>query len=301
MSEKRKARGAIRGVALDLDGVLYVEGRVIAGATEAVARLSAAGVPFRYVTNTTSRGRRALATKLAALGFRGEESLIVSPASAAAAWLERAGVRRVALLVAPDARGEFARFEQDTPHPEAVIVGDMGDAWTPAILNRALGDLLRGAVLIALGKSRTWRRESGIVMDAGPYVAALEYAARVEARVIGKPAREFFEAAARALGLPPGDVVMIGDDPETDVAAAISAGMAGWLVLSGKTSAPPGRGPRPRPHAVFPSIVEAVDALLSGATTPGAARATKPRRASTSTARSERSRARRSSGARRGR
>src|SRR5262245_16150695 len=60
---KRGARASasfdgVKGVCLDLDGVLYVEGAVIAGAVEATRRLAASGLAIRYVTNTTSRSRR---------------------------------------------------------------------------------------------------------------------------------------------------------------------------------------------------------------------------------------------------
>lgn len=62
-------------------------------------------------------------------------------------------------------------------------------------------------------------------LDAGPFVAALEYAAQVEATVFGKPAPAFFDAVLAALGTAPNETVMIGDDIEADVNGALAVGL----------------------------------------------------------------------------
>ena len=59
----------IRGVLLDLSGVLYVGQERLPGALESVAELTAAGVPLRYITNTTRSPRAAILAKLARMGF----------------------------------------------------------------------------------------------------------------------------------------------------------------------------------------------------------------------------------------
>ncbi len=251
----------VRGVCLDLDGVLYVEERVVPGAPEAVDGLRAAGLPIRFLTNTTMRSRRALVEKLRAMRIPADESEVLAAPAAAAEALRAAGVRRISALVAPDVLEEFAEFEITDASPEAVVVGDMGDHWTPAILNGALRHLAAGARLVALCKARTWRRDTGIVMDAGPYVAALEFAARVEASVIGKPAASFFRAAVASMRCVPSEAVMIGDDPESDVAAAMAIGMCGVLVLSGKVNEESLDRIGVIPHAIFPSVAEAAAAI----------------------------------------
>ena len=70
--------------------------------------------------------------------------------------------------------------------------------------------------------------------DAGPFVAAIEYATGEEALVVGKPAQAFFELVLDDLGLAPSAAGMVGDDVETDVGGAIGAGLAGILVRTGK-------------------------------------------------------------------
>ena len=79
---------------------------------------------------------------------------------------------------------------QGTDRPEAVDVGDLGRDWTFDRLNQAFRQLLNAARLVAIQKNRYWKSEAGWSLDAGPFVAALEFASGVEATVVGKPARD---------------------------------------------------------------------------------------------------------------
>jgi ribonucleotide monophosphatase NagD (HAD superfamily) len=74
----------------------------------------------------------------------------------------------------------------------------------------------------------------GLALDAGPFVAAIEYATGHEALVVGKPSEAFFELVLRDMGIDAGEAAMVGDDVETDVGGAIDAGLGGLLVRTGK-------------------------------------------------------------------
>jgi ribonucleotide monophosphatase NagD (HAD superfamily) len=92
-----------------------------------------------------------------------------------------------------------------------------------------------GAPLIALSRDRYWLREGKLVLDAGPFVAGLEFAAGRSAIIAGKPSAVFYGAALRSMGI--GQVetaAMIGDDLWSDVQGAQQAGLQGWLVKTGK-------------------------------------------------------------------
>jgi HAD superfamily hydrolase (TIGR01458 family) len=91
-----------------------------------------------------------------------------------------------------------------------------------------------GAALIALQKNRYWETAGGLSLDAGPFVAALEYAIGRQAEVVGKPSPAFFELALGELRLPAERAAMVGDDVEADVGGAMEAGLAGILVRTGK-------------------------------------------------------------------
>ncbi len=224
----------IKGFLLDLDGTVYDGGRPIAGAPEAIAQLRGMGYAIRFVTNTTSRDRAALVEKLAGMGVPAKVDEIFAPPYAAACYLRERQASAM-LLLTESAQREFTGVPTDMAHPDFVVVGDMGELWTFAHLNRAFRALMAGAGLIALGLSRYWRTADGeLSLDSGPFVAALQFASAVEPVVLGKPARLFFEMAWADLELEPRQVAMVGDDIEGDIGGAQRAGLRGILVRTGK-------------------------------------------------------------------
>ncbi len=234
MMQLRSELADARAVIFDLDGTLYNGDELIPGAVETVRALKESGVPLRFLTNTTSRSRAALAEKLTRMGFPVEEGEVYGPPWAAGEFL-RSREASAYLLVPEGALADFEGVPVDETRPDYVVVGDLGEAWTFHLLNHAFRLVLEeGAQLIGLGRSRYWRAPDGLRLDAGPFVAALEYATRKAAMIIGKPEPALFEAALRDLDLPAEQVVMVGDDVEVDVRGAQRVGLRGVLVRTGK-------------------------------------------------------------------
>jgi HAD superfamily hydrolase (TIGR01458 family) len=222
------------GLLIDLDGTVWADGDLIEGASEAIAALRAAEAPFRFLTNTTRRPRSALVEELGRLGIQSSIRECFNAPAAAAIWLANQDINRVSLLLDEASYVDFPGFEIDDDTPEAVVVGDLGSDWTFEILDRAFRAVMSGAELVALQKNRYWKAEGRFSLDAGPFVAALEYAAGKEARLVGKPSRELFHTMAAELGLPPERVAMVGDDPEADIEGARTAGLQPVAVRTGK-------------------------------------------------------------------
>jgi len=249
-----------QGVLLDLGGVLYVGDEPISGAVEAVDRLRAAGLPLRFLTNTTRRTRRQVHEKLRRLGFEADETEIVTAPIAVRSRLLAEGLRPM-LLIHPDLEPEFA--DVDRRDPNAVVLGDAGEGFTYAALNRAFRLLMEGAPLLAMGANRYFRETDGLSLDAGPFVSALEYAADIEAEVLGKPAAAAFLRSVEALGCEPRESVMIGDDVASDVLGALDAGLRSFLVQTGKYREGDEHALSDRPGAhVVADVSAAVDAIL---------------------------------------
>jgi HAD superfamily hydrolase (TIGR01458 family) len=223
----------ITGVLLDLDGVLYVEGEPLPGAAEAVGRLRGAGKALRFVTNTTASSRAATLRKLRDLGFELDEDELVTPAALARRHCADSGHTTVALIMNEDVKQDFAGLEESEEKADAVIMGDLGEQFGFPILNRAFRLVMDGAELVALQKNRFWLTADGLSLDAGPFVAAVEYATGKDAFVVGKPAKAFFDIVLADLG-ERDSVAMIGDDVETDIGGALDAGIAAVLVRTGK-------------------------------------------------------------------
>lgn len=253
----------MQGILFDLDGVLYVGDTAIEGAVEVLRWVDESAIPHLFVTNTTSRPRRGIVEKLSAMGISIDAGRILTPAVAAGRWLQEHVEGPLALFVPEATQEEFSSFPQWTKagaDVAAVVLGDLGRGWDFATLNHAFRLLMQqpAPAFVALGMTRYWRTEQGLQLDVGPFVRALEYATGLEATVLGKPARAFYEAAAAMLGISPADLVMIGDDIQGDVRAAQACGMHAILVKTGKfsdTDLEQGI----RPDAVLDSIADLPD------------------------------------------
>ncbi len=224
---------------IDLDGVLYETDKPLPGAAQTVQWLREMGVPLLFLTNTTSRPRSAIVEKLAGMDIEVMESEILTPPVAAAEWLSANAPGPAALFVAPATVEEFSTLELasvDDTSVAAVVVGDYGERWTFAELNRAFRLLMNEPrpQLVALGMTRYWQAEDGLRLDTGPYIAALSYASSAEPVVLGKPAQPFFTTALAMLSSTHGETLMIGDDIQGDIGGAQAAGIKGALVRTGK-------------------------------------------------------------------
>ncbi len=244
----------VEGLLIDVDGVLYNDVEPIPGAAETLRMLHREGIPFRLVTNTSMKSRRSLWKKLTDMGFDLSEEEIFSTVRAAAEYIRAQGKSSYMPLLTEDARREFDGIPVDEVSPDFVVVGDLGEAWNFDVMNKAFRALMAGARLVALQKNRYWRRTDGLALDAGPFVAALEYASGQEAFVTGKPNPVFFEKALADLGLPPEKTAMLGDDIEIDVTGAQELGIVGVLVCTGKCL--PGDAERGHPDYVLGSIAD---------------------------------------------
>ena len=181
---------AVRGILLDLEGVVYVRDTLLPGSLDAISRIQAAGIPLKFITNTTRRPRRRIAGDLAGMGLRAALDDIYTPAAIARDFLSDRNLTPF-LVVHPDLREDFSELR--TGAEEAVVIGDAGEFFTYDLLNGAYRKIIQGAAFVALAKNRNFLdRDGEVSLDAGPFVEGLEYASRRAATVFGKPAPMFF-------------------------------------------------------------------------------------------------------------
>jgi HAD superfamily hydrolase (TIGR01458 family) len=280
----RDALHGVRGLLLDLDGVIVSAGKAVAGSVDAVNELERRGTTYRIVTNTSLVSRRSLSGFAATLGNAIPPERFQSALSASAAYAARVFPGQpLFVLSSADAKQEFdgqrllTHEEAASPgaRAAAVIIGDSPDELTYANLNVAFRLVRGGARLIGMHRNPWWLTPDGPTLDSGAYVTGLEFAAGVRAQVIGKPSPAFFSLAVDALRreastgsrLRRSEIAMVGDDLKTDVLAGQRAGLRGVLVLTGKhgldeVAASHGHGRVGRePHGIAPSLADVVAAL----------------------------------------
>jgi HAD superfamily hydrolase (TIGR01458 family) len=224
----------IGGFLIDLDGTVIEGGKLVPGATESLAVLARNEIPYRIVTNTTSKPRSAILAQLHALGLELRPEQVITAPIIGRDYLKSEGITRCFPLLRSSLLEDLAPIEFVESSPQAVLVGDIGDDLTYPALNRAFRFILDGAAFITLARNRYFRGPDGLCLDVGSFVAALEYATQTDAVLVGKPAREFFLFACQSMAVPCELTVMIGDDLESDVDGAKATGAAGVCVRTGK-------------------------------------------------------------------
>lgn len=218
------------------------------------------GVSIRFLTNNDSESGEMITQRLATHGVDATVDDVFTPVHATCAYLAHKPNARVYPLTTPDIASELgheAVLVDAHEHPTHVVVGDMRSQWSPIQLNGALAALRGGAELVALQKGRCYMSGGAVHMDTGAFVAALEYAAGVEAVVLGKPHRRFVDLAcatvpesARRL------VLVVGDDITTDIAMGKAAQVGTIQVKTGKWFAQQGLVHMGEPDAVIESVAE---------------------------------------------
>jgi HAD superfamily hydrolase (TIGR01458 family) len=229
--------GDVEGVLLDIDGVLTVAWEALPGAAEAVEALRGAGLPIRFLTNTTSRTRAALGDALDRAGIANDLAEIVSAPVATGLHLRNHHPGAPCwVLTSGDVAGDLegVALVERPEDADVIVLGGAGPEFTYELLDRAFRRLLDGAAFVAMHRNLTWKVQDGLALDSGAFVLGLEAAAGVSPVVMGKPSPDFYAAALAALDRPAGATVMVGDDLEADVHGAQSAGLRGLLVRTGK-------------------------------------------------------------------
>lgn len=123
---------------------------------------------------------------------------------------------------------------EDADQADVVVLGGAGPEFTYDRLNEVLRLVIAGVPLVAMHRGLTWRTASGLQLDTGAFLVAVEAASGVRGVVVGKPASPFFLAALDLVDATVSQALMVGDDIEADVLGAQGIGMTGVLVRTGK-------------------------------------------------------------------
>jgi HAD superfamily hydrolase (TIGR01458 family) len=257
---------AMAAILLDIDGVFHVSGNVIAGGARAIQELRDRGHRLRFLTNNTTRARLRLAEEIRSYGVElGDEEL---QTTAVAAGRILAG-RRVLALTMPAIREDLEGPVLVGEDADVVLLGgadesaETNQVFSYMNLARAFAELENGAELYCLHKNPWWQTSRGVLLDAGAFVAGLEYAAGTTATVLGKPSASYFAAALEALDADAEHAWMIGDDVDADIGGAAALGIRTILVRTGKFRDDAGAWSA-QPDAVVDTIAD-VPAFLESA------------------------------------
>jgi len=264
-----------RGFMFDLDGTLILSDRklggytVIPGAVEVLQTLERRGVPFLALTNGSAYPAAVQGPKLRGVGLPIADEHLFTPNSVAARVFAERGHANV-LVLGTD--GVVAALELDgvrccRPGDEAAGSADaVYTAWHPECtmddIHAAAGRVMAGAPFYTASDVPFFATKEG---PAFGYSCAINGAVArvtgVEPQVTGKPSQLAMAFVAARLGLPPGEIAVIGDDPKVETEMARGGGAVGVGVTSGTTSAEQwAEQPHERaPDHVITSVAELLD------------------------------------------
>ena len=258
----------IRGLLIDLDGVVYTGGAAIPGGADFIAAARRHGLPFLLVTNNSTTSPAKVAERLAGMGIHVEPTEILTSSDAAAAYAVASGPKDARALVVGEAglrEALAAAGLQVVDDGEAVdwVVAGLDRSFDYAKLTAATLAMRGGARLLATNVDALLPVEGGAVLPgAGSIVAAIATATGVQPTIAGKPSPALFQRGLQRLGnLAPGDAAMVGDRIDTDILGAQAAGLRTILVLSGVSTAEEAAALDPPADAVLDRLASLADAF----------------------------------------
>ncbi len=222
---------------LDLDGTVYLGHRPIEHVGEALQEAARRGARSVYVTNNASRPPAEVAAQLVGMGLDASaDDVLTSPQAAAKMLVERHPAGAAVLVVgAPYLADEVARVGL-TPvrtfadNPVAVVQGHSPETGWPILAEACLA-LRGGADWVAANVDATLPTDRGMLPGNGAMVSVLVTATGRRPRVAGKPARPMVDAAIARYGST--TPLVVGDRLDTDIEAAVTAGVPSLLVFTG--------------------------------------------------------------------
>lgn len=258
----------LRAAVFDIDGTLALMDKdkgtyaALPGAVEAIAAFRGTGRKVVAYTNGTFFPPQHYYPLLADAGLHLEPGHILTPAVVAARALKAKGYARVMVLGADGTRVPMAEAGIAVAAPgeggavDAVLIG-----WTPDFgakdLEAAAQAVWGGAPLYATSIAPYFAGAKGRLLGiSGAIAAALTNATGVKPVVFGKPEIAGIEIAAEIAGVPPREMVVIGDDPKLEIAMARKAGAFAVGVTTGIEGADSfARFPEDlRAHVVLPGL-----------------------------------------------
>jgi HAD superfamily hydrolase (TIGR01450 family) len=241
LSAAERADRLFRGYAFDLDGTVYLGDGPIPGAPETITALRDAGAHICFLTNKPLERADAYARHLTAIGLPTRPDEIVTSIDALLGYLAANPPARAVLPVTEPLLVTVLRDAgfavSDRPEDCDVVVVSWDRTFTYDKLERAFRAVRAGARIVATNPDPWCPTPDGGLPDCAAMLAAIEAStgARAEA-IVGKPSSWMSRALLDRLGLPPHEVVMVGDRLLTDVRMARDAGMTAALVLTGATT-----------------------------------------------------------------
>jgi 4-nitrophenyl phosphatase len=271
VNRDRSGLRRVRGVLFDMDGVIYVGTRPLAGVQQALDYLAATGRQFLFVTNNASKTPEQFVERLAEMDIQIRPEQVLGSAEATACWLaeqvtHHGWPRGPVIVMGQDGLKVALQkngFELTTdPHAATYAVAGINFKLTYEELANVCLAIRNGARYIGTNSDVTYPSERGPLPGAGSILALITTASGQQPLVIGKPNRGMYEQAMQRLNLTAGETLMVGDRYDTDISGAIPLGLWTAGVLTGISTRDEFEQASPPPDLIANDLPDLIAQLL---------------------------------------
>lgn len=226
-----------KAICFDLDGTVYRGNEVIPEAAKLIEGLQRSGIEPYYVTNNSSMTAVKIQSKLSRMGIRTEPDHIMTSAIAAAKYCKENFDGASVMMIGEEGLEEALvseGFQFTSQNPDIVVIG-IDRSITYEKLAAASLAIRAGAHFIATNGDRAFPTEKGLIPGNGSFVKLLESTTDRNAIYVGKPEPHMLHFIQQK-GYRKDEMIMIGDNYETDIQAGIRFGIDTIHVEGGVSS-----------------------------------------------------------------
>lgn len=222
---------------IDLDGTIYNGEKKIKYAKEFVDYLNENNIDYLFLTNNSTRQPKDVAEHLKKFDIETSEEHVFTSSDATKIYLEGKRYKNLYVIGEAGLKNTLSSFNQKENEDgvDAVVVG-LDRKLTYDKLATAARAILNGAELIGTNPDTLLPTANGFVPSNGGQVKYLEYATSTPATFIGKPSKIIMESAMNLFSYSKDEIVMVGDNYDTDIMSGINGGIDTIHVQTGVTS-----------------------------------------------------------------
>ena len=222
---------------IDLDGTIYNGDKKIKYAKEFVDYLNTNNIDYLFLTNNSTRQPKEVAEHLKKFDIDTSEEHVFTSSDATKIYLKGKGYKNLYVIGESGLKNTLSSFNQKENEDcvDAVVVG-LDRKLSYDKLTIATRAILKGAELIGTNPDTLLPTANGFMPSNGGQVKYLEYATSTTATFIGKPSKIIMESAINLFSYGKDEIVMIGDNYDTDIMAGINGGIDTIHVQTGVTS-----------------------------------------------------------------
>ncbi|TWT03259.1 TIGR01457 family HAD-type hydrolase [Planococcus sp. CPCC 101016] len=226
-----------RAYCLDLDGTVYRGIEAVEEAANFVERLQQKGIEPFFITNNASMTQQQLKDKMAGFGITAKKERIMSSAIAAAKYIKRWYPGRSVYMIGSDGLDQALRQEglERVEEQAGIVLMGIDRNITYDKLATACLEIRKGAVFLSTNQDLAFPSEKGLLPGNGAFTALVAASTDVDPVFIGKPEIHMLEAIQHESGFEKSEMVMIGDNYDTDIQAGIRFGIDTIHVNTGVT------------------------------------------------------------------